>query len=108
MAVGGPTLKSSENTIWFRFTFTPKWESTVKTKLPFWGMLSCFGGEPKMGVVRIGYFSGWGYVQPHHSKGLGESFPLMWLNIGLSQKIREHAAGLLTLTQNVSALTLTR
>jgi len=21
--------------------------------------------------------------QPYHSKGLGESFPLMWLNIGL-------------------------
>jgi len=28
-------------------------------------------------------------VQPYHSKGLGESFPLMWLNIGLSWKIRE-------------------
>jgi len=24
------------------------------------------------------------YVQPYHSKGLGESFPLMWLNVGLS------------------------
>jgi len=29
------------------------------------------------------------HVQPHHSKGLGESFPLMWLNIGLSLNVRE-------------------
>jgi len=26
------------------------------------------------------------YVQPYHSKGLGESFPLMWLKIGLCFK----------------------
>jgi len=25
-------------------------------------------------------------VQPYHSEGLGESFPLMWLNIGVSSK----------------------
>ena len=31
----------------------------------------------------LGYFSRYAYVQPHHLKGLGESFPLMWLNVGL-------------------------
>jgi len=29
------------------------------------------------------------HVQPYHSKCLGKSFPLMWLNIGLSWKLRE-------------------
>jgi len=37
----------------------------------------------------FGYFSRQTYVQPYLSKGLGESFPLMWLNVGLAQKIRE-------------------
>jgi len=41
------------------------------------------------GVTRIGYFSRKAYVQPYHSIGLGESFPLMRLNIGLSWKITE-------------------
>jgi len=36
----------------------------------------------------FGHFPRWAYVQPYHSKGLGESFPLMWLNIALSLKIR--------------------
>jgi len=37
-------------------------------------VLACF----RPGFLR------WAYVQPCHSKGLGESFPLVWLNIGLS------------------------
>jgi len=39
------------------------------------------------GRTYFGYFSRFAYVQPYHSKGLGESFPLIWLNIGLCWKI---------------------
>jgi len=35
------------------------------------------------------------YVQPHHSKGHGESFALMWLNIDLSLKILKYILSLL-------------
>jgi len=49
-------------------------------------------------VLRVKLKRGWyvfwwfftmAHVQPYHSKGLGESFTLMWLNIGLCWKIRE-------------------
>ena len=43
--------------------------------------------DRKVGGTYLGYFSWYAYVQPYHLKGLGESFPLMWLNIGLCQKI---------------------
>jgi len=35
-------------------------------------------------VTWIGYFSRYSNVQPYNWNGLGESFSLMWLNIGLS------------------------
>jgi len=43
---------------------------------------ACFRDEIKTGVVFWLFFK-IAYVQPYHSKGLGESFPLMWLKIGL-------------------------
>jgi len=62
----------------------------VKTKYPFWGMLYLLWNETKTGVVRsLVIFVRWAYVQPYHSEGLGESFPLMWLNFGLCWKITE-------------------
>jgi len=52
-----------------------------KNKIPFWGMLYLFGCETKTGCdTYFDNFSRLAYVQPHHSKGLGESFPLIWLN----------------------------
>jgi len=48
---------------------------------------ACFGCENKTGIVRILIIFKDRHVQPYHSKGLGESFLLMWLNIGLCCKI---------------------
>ena len=65
-------------------------EFTVKTKPPFWGILYLSGvWNQNGGGTYSGYFSRQAYVQPYHSKVLGESFPLVWLNIGLSWNIRE-------------------
>jgi len=68
--------------------FVERLHSTNKT--PFWRMLYLFWvWNQNGGDTYFGYFSRQVYVQPYHSKGLGESFSLMWLNIGLSWKIRE-------------------
>jgi len=53
---------------------------TVKPKPRFWECYTCFGYEDKTRVERILVIF---QDQPYHSKGLAESFPLMWLNIGL-------------------------
>jgi len=68
--------------------FKEKTAIPVKTKSRFGECYSCFGCETKTGVVRIWLFFKMSllYVQPYHSKGLGESFSLIWLNIGLSRK----------------------
>jgi len=47
--------------------------------------ITCFGCETKTGVVRILVIYTW--VQPHYLKGLGESFLLMSLSIGLYGEI---------------------
>ena len=47
---------------------------------------TCFMCGNNTRVVH-GNFSRKTFVQPYHSKGLGESFPLMWLNTGISLKI---------------------
>jgi len=41
------------------------------------------GVKPKRGCYLFWLFFKIAYDQPYHSKGHGESFPLMWLNIGL-------------------------
>jgi len=51
--------------------------STVK-RYPFWEMLYLFWvWDLNGGSTYFGYFSKLTCVQPHHFKGLGESFPLM-------------------------------
>jgi len=47
--------------------------------------LSVLGEKIKRGQYVFNYFSR--YVQPRNWKGLGESFPLIWLNIGIPWKI---------------------
>jgi len=49
-----------------------------------------FGCETKTGVVRIlvvFFFPRYACVQSYHSKGLDESFPLVWLNIDLCRSV---------------------
>jgi len=53
------------------------------TKHRFGECYACFESKTKTGVIRILVMFQDAYVQPYHSKGLGESFQLMWLNIGL-------------------------
>jgi len=54
-----------------------------KNRTPVSGnAISFFWRETK--TTYYGYFSRWTFDQPHHLKGIGESFPLMWLNAGLS------------------------
>jgi len=54
-----------------------------KNKTPFWVMLYlfwvCYVWSQKGGETYFGYLSRSAYVQPYHSKALGESFPYMWL-----------------------------
>jgi len=60
---------------------------TIKTRHLFKEVLTCFRREKKEEKTRVHYFSYFSrqtYVQPYNSKGLGESFPLMWMNLGLS------------------------
>jgi len=60
--------------------------NTVKEKT-FLGMVYLFW-ETKVAVVRTSvFFFKIDYVQQHHSKGLGESFPLMWLNMVYLEKL---------------------
>jgi len=44
----------------------------------FW-VLNQNGGDTDFGVFFFKI-----EVQPHHAKDLSESFPMMWLNVGLS------------------------
>jgi len=74
-----------------------------KYKTSFWEMPPVLGVKPKRGCYLLVwlYFKVGIYVQPHLLKGLGESFPLMWLNIGLCWKISKCALPLLeSHTQN--------
>jgi len=58
-----------------------------KNKTPVLGnATTCFWCETKTGTY-FGCFSRKAHVQPYHLKGLGESFALMWLNIGLRRKM---------------------
>jgi len=60
-----------------------------ETKILFYEVLNSFGCRIKTGSTNFDYFSRLTYVQPWNSKGLGESFPKTWLNVGLSWRIRE-------------------
>jgi len=68
----------------YRYALKNNQNTYSKNKTPFRGMLyTCFGCETKTGVVRTLVNFQEAHVQPHHLKVLGESFPLMGLNIGL-------------------------
>jgi len=45
-------------------------------------LLGFLTGYNRAGVRILVIFQDWP-IQPYHSKGRGESFPLMWLNMGL-------------------------
>jgi len=86
---------------WFLFLKTCVGNHS-KNKTPFRELLNLFWvWNRKGGVAYFGYFSRWAYVQPYDSKGLVDSFTLMWLNIGLSWKITEIRTNpVLVYTQN--------
>jgi len=85
------------------------WFGHGKNKTPVSGSFYfCFGFETETGTY-FGYFSRQTFVQPCHSKGLGESFLLMSLNIGLSWKIREYCVfWLLSKIDQCSAISFKR
>ena len=75
-------------------------KNAKKTKPRFGECYTCFGFETETGVVvYFGYFSRYVYVQSYYSKGLGESFSLMWLNIGLHWKLPKYKLPFLVLYQ---------
>jgi len=76
---------------WLFFKIDPC--STISFKW-FWQELSIHVAEHRCmlknkRVVRILFFFEDTPVQPYYSKGLRESFSFMWLNVGISWKIRE-------------------
>jgi len=63
-------------------------KSHSKNKTPFWGVLYLsWVWNQNEGSMYFGCFSRKVYVQPYHWKDPGESYPLMWLNIGLRWEI---------------------
>jgi len=62
----------------YRSLFTDQNKNKAPVLMSSVAFLGC---KTKTGLVR--FFLRQAFVQPYHVKGLGESFPLMWLNVCL-------------------------
>ena len=71
--------KIKDDIFWLEFS---KNETTV-----LGNAIPVLGEKPKRGGTYFGHFSRQTYVQPHQWKALAENFWMIWLNIGISEKI---------------------